>query len=96
MRFQYHPEAARELTRSIDFYEERAEGLGAEFLDEVEFVIARILTHPDSGTSLTEEDQRVLLNRFPYGIIYDVSGDLVTINAVMYLKRQPGYWKSRK
>ena len=96
MRFQYHPEAARELTRSIGYYEEKSEGLGTEFLDEVENVIARIQTHPDSGTLLTDLDRRVLLNRFPFGIIYEVTEDILTIYAVMHLRRNPDYWKSRK
>ena len=97
MRFQYHPEAARELTRSITYYEEKSEGLGAEFLDEVEQVIARILTYPDYGTVLTDTDnRRILLNRFPFGIIYEVSEDLLTIYAVMHQRRNPDYWKSRK
>jgi toxin ParE1/3/4 len=96
VRFQYHPEAARELTRSIEYYEEKSEGLGAEFLDEVEHSIAQILTHPDSGTLLTDADRRVLLNRFPFGILYEVSEGLLTINAVMHLRRDPDYWKTRK
>lgn len=36
MRFQYHPDAAKELTSSIEYYEEKSVGLGAEFLDEIE------------------------------------------------------------
>ncbi|MEX0779096.1 MAG: hypothetical protein WD491_00080 [Balneolales bacterium] len=39
MTFQYHPEAAKELTSSIEYYE----GLGEEFLDEVEAAISLIL-----------------------------------------------------
>ncbi len=41
MIFQYHPEAARELTSSIEYYEEKSEGLGADFLDEIEEAIAQ-------------------------------------------------------
>lgn len=96
MRFQYHPEAARELTGSIKYYEEKSDGLGAEFLDEVEQAIAQILSHPDSGTLLAGDVRRVLLNRFPFGIIYEVSEDLLTVNAVTHMRRHPDYWKSRK
>lgn len=96
MRFQYHPEAARELTRSIAYYEEKSEGLGAKFLDEVEHAIARILTYPDYGTLLTKTDRRVLLNSFPFWIIYEVSEELLTVIAVMHQRRHPDYWKSRK
>lgn len=95
MRFQYHPEAARELTRSIEYYEKKSEGLGAEFLDEVEHAIARILAYPDYGTLLTNTNRRVLLNRFPFEIIYEISEELLTVIAVMHQRRHPDYWKSR-
>lgn len=36
MTFQYHPEVAKELTTSIQYYEDKSVGLGAEFLDEIE------------------------------------------------------------
>mgnify|MGYP006432428281 FL=1 len=85
------------LERSITYYEEKSEGLGAEFLDEVEHAIAQILTYPDYGTVLTDTDhRRILLNRFPFGIIYEVSEDLLTIYAVMHQRRNADYWKLRK
>jgi hypothetical protein len=34
--------------------------------------------------------------RFPYGVIYRLSGDTVEIVAVMHLSRKPGYWKHRQ
>lgn len=96
MTLQYHPEAAKELTSSIQYYEEKSIGLGAEFLDEIEEAIAQALAHPQSGSLLTKQDRRILLDKFSYEIIYEVSGDTVTVNAVKHMKRKPGYWKSRK
>jgi toxin ParE1/3/4 len=96
MTFQYHPEAATELTSSILYYEDKSEGLGAEFLDEVEEAIAQALSFPQSGSLLTEQDRRILLNRFPYEIVYDISETVITINAIKHTKQKPGYWKSRK
>tara|TARA_R110002124_G_scaffold149259_5_gene315393 strand:- start:39428 stop:39718 length:291 start_codon:yes stop_codon:yes gene_type:complete len=96
MTFQYHPEAAKELTSSIQYYEEKTIGLGAEFLDEIEQAIAQALAYPQSGSLLTKQDRRILLDRFPCEIIYNLSENIVTINAVKHLKRKPGYWKSRK
>jgi hypothetical protein len=52
--FQYHPEAAKELTGSIEYYEDKAEGLGEEFLDEVEAAISLILSHPKTGSLITK------------------------------------------
>ena len=96
MTFQYHPEAAKELTSSIRYYEDKSVGLGAEFLDEIEEAIAQALAHPQSGSLLTKQDRRILLDRFPYEIIYDVSENIITITAVKHMKRKPGYWESRK
>lgn len=96
MRFRYHPEAEEELLHSIRYYESRAEGLGAEFLDEVEKTLALIQSFSDLGTLLTEADRRMLVERFPYGIIYTKYEDHVMIYAIMHLKRSPGYWKTRK
>ena len=96
MNFRYHPEAAKELISSIEYYDDMSEGLGEEFLNEVEAAISLLLSHPKTGTLITKEDRRILLNRFPYGLIYDVSDEIITINAVMHLSRRPGYWKLRK
>jgi len=49
MTFQYHPEAAKGLTSSIQYYEEKSVHLGAEFLDEIEEAIAQALAHTDPG-----------------------------------------------
>jgi hypothetical protein len=33
--------------------------------------------------------------RFPYGVIYRTAEDRVDVIAIMHLRQQPGYWKSR-
>jgi hypothetical protein len=35
------------------------------------------------------------LKRFPYGIVYQIRGDEISIVAVAHLHRQPGYWSER-
>ena len=96
MRFQYHPEAAKELTSCIRYYEDKSVGLGVEFLDEIEEAIAQALAHPQSGSLLSKQDRRILLDRFPYEIIYDSSENIITITAVKHMKQKPGYWETRK
>lgn len=71
-------------------------GLGAEFLDEVEKTLAVIRSFPALGTLLTEADRRMLVERFPYGIIYTKYESHIMIYAIMHLNRRPGYWKTRK
>ncbi|MEX0778515.1 MAG: type II toxin-antitoxin system RelE/ParE family toxin [Balneolales bacterium] len=97
MTVRYHPEAARELRNAIEHYEEKREGLGAELFDEVEGILSQVSLFPDSGTPLSKSVQRILLDRFPFEIIYTISDkQTVFIYAIMHLRRKPGYWESRK
>ena len=95
MTIKFHSEARKEFFEAAEYYEEQVIGLGDDFIDEVEKVLYVIEQQPVSGAKVTMAERRFLVSRFPYGIIYTVKDDLITIFAVMNLKRKPGYWKSR-
>jgi len=92
---KFHSEATKEFFEAAEYYEDQVVGLGDDFIDEVEKVLDVIEQQPVSGTKITKTERRFLVSRFPYGIIYSAEDDLITIFAVMNLKRKPGYWKSR-
>jgi toxin ParE1/3/4 len=92
---QFHSEARKEFFDASEYYEEQVLGLGDNFIDEVVKVLDVIERQPASGTKITKTERRFLVSRFPYGIIYSVEEDQITIFAVMNLRRKPGYWKSR-
>jgi plasmid stabilization system protein ParE len=94
-RFFFHPAARKELRDAIRFYELRAEGLGEEFLDEVETTISRICDMPAAWPKLSERVRRCQTRRFPYGILYREARDRIEIVAVMHLRRHPDTWKNR-
>ncbi|MBO6524988.1 MAG: type II toxin-antitoxin system RelE/ParE family toxin [Balneolaceae bacterium] len=95
MTLKFHSEAKIEFFETAEYYEEQVVGLGDDFIDEVEKVLDVIEQYPMLGTKITADERRFLVSRFPYGIIYSVKEDLITIFAVMDLRRKPGYWKSR-
>jgi hypothetical protein len=41
MRFYFHPEAEAELDKAVEYYEQRQQGLGLEFVEEVYATITR-------------------------------------------------------
>jgi toxin ParE1/3/4 len=90
-----HSEASKELFEAAEYYEEQVVGLGDDFIDEIEKVLEVIEQQPSSGTKITNTERRFLVSRFPFGIIYSVEDDFITIFAVMNLRRKPWYWKSR-
>ena len=87
--------ADEELVEAAKFYESRSNGLGVDFLAELDHVIARITDHPYAGAVVSGAVRRRLLRRFPYGVLYRLEADEIVIVAVMHLRRRSGYWRGR-
>ena len=96
MKFYFHEYAETEFVRAVEYYEDCRIGLGIEFAQEVYATIARIIQHPEAWSSLSKNSRRCLVNRFPFGVIYQVKSDHVRIIAVADLRRSPGYWLDRE
>ena len=77
------------------FYESAAEGLGDDFLDDVQHAIDSVREHPELGTVLAYGFRRVLLRRFPFSIIYTTEPAHIVVIAVAHQRRAPEYWKRR-
>jgi hypothetical protein len=45
---------------------------------------------------LEGEVRRVLVRRFPYGVLYSEDAEGILVVAVMHLHRDPEYWKDRQ
>lgn len=73
MKYSFHPVAERELNKAIDYYNECQDGLGLEFAKEVYSTIQNILSFPQAWTPLSKNTRRYITNRFPYGVIYQVT-----------------------
>jgi len=95
MIWSFHPEAERELLDAIDYYEAKAPGLGRDFAVETYAAVTRMLEFPNAWPRLDEDVRRVLMNRFPFGLLYGVRGDSCRVLAVMNLHRDPDYWRER-
>jgi ParE toxin of type II toxin-antitoxin system, parDE len=95
MRAEFLAPAAAEFSEAVAYYESRREGLGSEFAAEVRRTIDRVLQYPDAWTPLSPRTRRCRTNRFPYGVIYQIRGDVLLVVAVMHLHRKPESWRAR-
>ena len=95
MHIRWHPEAQLEAGEAARFYGERQPGLEQRFLDILEDAPHRIRRRPQMYLKVAGEIHKCKLPRFPYGIIYRMKPDVIEILAIMHLRREPGYWKSR-
>ncbi len=95
MTAEFHPLAGQELIEASQFYEARAAGLGADFLDHVEGLVGLLTQLPDLGRSHGEGIRSFPTRRFPYSIVYQVLGDRLFVLAVAHQRRKPRYWAGR-
>ena len=60
-QFRFTSAALKELTQATIFYEQRQNGLGTEFLDEVDATLNRILQFPTAWHQLSPRTRRCAL-----------------------------------
>ena len=99
-RVQFEDEADAEYRQTGRWYEDRRGGLAAEFFDEVDAAIRRILDFPHIGTRVPRVPsdlpvRRHAVKRFPYSVVYLESSDVLRILAVAHDRRKPEFWKNR-
>jgi hypothetical protein len=92
-RFLYPAE--EEMIEASLFYEAATEGLGNDFLTDVQFGIDSARQHPQLGHTVGGGLRRLLLHRFPFSLIYSIEADAILVVAVAHYGRRPGYWKNR-
>lgn len=95
MQIEFLLEAEEELIEAAAFYQARAEGLGEQFLSEIERSVRYLSEQPLMGQKLDESLRRFLLRRFPYALIYSAEPDTLLVVAVAHQRREPGYWRNR-
>ena len=90
------PEAEADIETAFEWYEDRAEGLGRDFIFEARSSIKRITERPLSYPVALGMTRRILLDRFPYSIYYTVIDETIKVTACIHQRRSPRVWKSRR
>ncbi|MDX2023473.1 MAG: type II toxin-antitoxin system RelE/ParE family toxin [Deltaproteobacteria bacterium] len=88
--------AAEQDVRAIrEWYEGEEEGLGAQFLAELDAVVDRLRRIPGQFPEVRKGLRRALLRRFPYCVYFlNPDGSLIVL-AVLHQHRSPREWKNR-
>lgn len=95
MEISYHPEAKDEMREAARFYENRREGLGDTFLAAIDAANEQLKAHPHRWPFIHEPYRRILVDRFPYAVVYRIGKSMVRVIAVAHGKRRPLYWLDR-
>jgi len=93
--FRFLEPARRELFGISRHYDDQAAGLGGEFLETVEAAIGLLRENPDLGAPHRADTRRLVLPRFPYGLVYLDEPEFLLVVAVAHHRRHPEYWSDR-
>ena len=94
-RFVFRPAAVAELRDARTGYDAQREGLGSELGVIVDETLQRIAAHPEAFPEIMVGVRRAVLARFPYGIFYRHSGDVIEVLPVFHHRRDPAIWEAR-
>ena len=88
-------EAELELTDAARHYAATAgKDIGLALIDEFETAVRLLCEQPQLGATWRNR-RRLPLRRFPFSIIYYMSGDSLRVIALAHHRRKPQYWSRR-
>jgi plasmid stabilization system protein ParE len=90
-----HEAARREANLATIWYAERSISAARRFRDDLLAGFSSAAESPLRYPAYLHGTRRVVLQRFPYFIVFFDWQDEVYIVAVAHAKRRPGYWKKR-
>ena len=93
--FVIHPAAVEEAEKAARWYRERSARSAAQFVEEVNHAIDRILAAPQRWPSGPYGTRKFLLHRFPFAVVYRELPSAIQVLAIAHGHRRPGYWKTR-
>ncbi len=89
-KLEIRPLATIEILEAFDWYELQREGLGVEFLDELETFYNSLLQNPSSYGYYDKPIRQGKINRFPYVVVFEIFEELVVVYSVFMTKQNPG------
>lgn len=88
-RIEVRSLAAVEIIEAYDWYEQQKEGLGLEFLNELDVFYDSLLRNPHTYGYYEEPVREGKVKRFPYMVVYEVFNEVIVIYSVFMAKQNP-------
>lgn len=89
------PEAQLEVQEAFQYYQEKSEGLGFEFMRSLDAALQSVKRNPFAYQKIYKETRRVLLRKFPYALFYIAEENRIVVIACFHQKRSEIDWLRR-
>jgi hypothetical protein len=93
-RLRFLPEVEEDVISGYLGYEEKAPGLGEEFLRMFHACVEKVRRHPSAALELSNDFSRSLLRRFPYAVYFKAVRKEIVVFGVFHCARDPGLLRS--
>lgn len=81
------PEAENDIKDAFEWYEQRQQGLGYNFILQIDEGIALIQQNPYLHPDEYRGVRKYIIKRFPYKMLYLIDAELIILLAVLHHKR---------
>ena len=88
-KIEIRPLATIEIIEAYDWYELQREGLGIEFLMELEIFYTTQQRNPDTYSYFQKPVRHGSLDRFPYTVVYETFDEVIVIYSVFMYRQDP-------
>jgi plasmid stabilization system protein ParE len=89
------PEAEDDIREAFFWYEDKRQGLGYDFLLNVDAGLNFIKRNPNIHPTEYKGTRKHFIKRFPYKMVYLVEGEKIVVLAVIHSRRSPVLIKKR-
>lgn len=93
-KLEIRPLATLEIIEAYDWYELQREGLGLEFLDELEQFYTSLQRNPHSYSYYDDPVREGKIARFPYTVVYEVIEASIVVYSVFMTSQDPSTKRS--
>lgn len=89
MQIKLHPKAEIDLDEAVGHYYSIDINLGRKFIFYLDRAFSKILKFPNLYKYETKTAQKLLIEKFPYIVIYEQYEDMIMILAIFHTSRDP-------
>ena len=89
MNIKLHPKAQEDLKEALSYYSRIDLNLEKKFIHYLDLTFSKILDFPNLYQYETKTSQKVLMDKFPYIIVYEQYENIIMILAIFHTSRNP-------
>jgi plasmid stabilization system protein ParE len=88
----FRKEARADIRAIHEWYERESEGLGEEFLEDVDIIIEYLKEFPTMYARVSPRIRRAFTKRFPYSLFYYFIDNEIIVVGCRHMHQNPASW----